>query len=122
MLEDVRNQFQDCYLGISSTDEDSLDHYEANEYWPSIPTIFKRKFPRSRGTFWSRLSYAFHHVLFRLRINIFIGMSMIEIYPYFLSSKEMASIIKLYNKFDLFVECRGYLLQPDEIWKIAQYS
>lgn len=122
LLDDVRRQFPNCHLAISSTDPVNLDRYGVQEHFQSVLTIFKNRFPIIRSTFSGRLLYNFHHVLFRFRMNIFIALSKLGIHPYFLFSDEMAFKIKSYAKFDLIIACGGgYLLQTNKLPKLDRW-
>ncbi|NQT55506.1 MAG: polysaccharide pyruvyl transferase family protein [Desulfobacteraceae bacterium] len=122
LLDDVRRQFPDCHLAISSTDGDSLDQYGIKEHYQSVLKIFKKRFPIKYPNLLGRLLYAFHHVLFRFRLQVFSALSKIRIYPYFLFSDEMSSKIRSYAKFDLVIACGGgYLLQPRRLPKLDRW-
>lgn len=122
LLDDVRRQFPNCHLAISSTDPDNLDRYQAQEHYKSVVAIFKNRFPINRSTFLGRLLYNIHHVSFRFRMNIFIALSKLGIHPYFLFSDEMAFKIRSYATFDLIIACGGgYLLQTSKLPKLDRW-
>lgn len=104
MLDDIKSQFPDAKLTLSTIDKDDNEIYGNYKYRLNIFNYVLKNND-------SKLLITLKIFFFLIRFNIFSLFNNLGIKPYFLFSKSLSNKIREYNKFDLVIACGGgYLL------------
>lgn len=106
MLEDLRRQFPEAEITLSSVDREDAGRYGDFAVTPGFSTRYAECFgsPESVG---GRLAYGARFLLFRARLGLFRRLLRLGVRAYALFPAPIGGKIREYEGFDLVVACGG---------------
>jgi colanic acid/amylovoran biosynthesis protein len=111
MLEDIRNQFPDAKISLSSYDHEDIGKYGDYGFYCNILSLFKNTYKAETSGIFQKIFYVVRRLDFKFKIVIFGYLSKLKIYPYWLFPNIISEKVKSYRTFDLVVACGGgYLM------------
>lgn len=114
MLNDIKSQFPDAKVSLSSEDSEDNKKYGNYEYYNNISTVIIN---RTKNKFFKLIKF----LIFLLNINVFYLFKNLKIKPYFLFNKRTLNKLNSYKKFDLVIASGGgYMLTRNNISIISR--
>jgi colanic acid/amylovoran biosynthesis protein len=107
MLEDIKNQFPDATIYLSSYDEEDKGKYGDYGFYNNTLALFKKVYKTNRSLLLQRIIYSLRFIEFRIKLYLLIVLMKFNIFTYWLFPDVIANKIKSYEIFDLVIACGG---------------
>ena len=94
MLEDIKSQFPDANIYLSSYDEEDKGKYGDYGFYNNTLALFKKVYKTNRSLLLQRIIYSLRFIEFRIKLYILIALMKFNIFTYWLFPNVIANKIK----------------------------